>query len=379
MVASALAADATLEVVLAAQEVSPAKSDDWVSRVVEPCTKLALDVMDELTHGWGSALLVMFAASWLTAIGAFSMALMTSTGLHLMAQAFFYGMMTLTMVLVCVPIAMSRDPAAVSTSCDDLLAELNFRRCELLGQDELIGKIRDVEDYLDRLNNQQGMGFAVNETVLDKRRIRNMMVGVFGIFSTVVPFILAMFSTAMSGSTIYGMMANSTRVYAYTEKIMTYDQGVNFCESIWMVPVSIHSQAESDAMIELTGMRQGKQFHLGASRCADTASRSPNFRWDDGTPWDFANPGNDIVPTGYRITSDAESKQRMVVVYDGETVWMDTQGEHGIICAAVSLSMIKGDIPTIRRLGGPQSTRYVEQAVAGGVAKLPIQCPEVEL
>lgn len=379
MVASALAADATLEVVLAAQEVSPAEPDDWVSRVVEPSSKLALDVMDELTHGWGHALIVAFAASWLAAIGSFAMALTTSTSLDLMGQIFFYGMMTLTTLFVCVPIAMSRDPAAVSTSCDDLLAELNARRCEFLGQDEMIGKIRDLEDYLDRLNNQQGIGFAVNETVLDKKRIRNMMVGVFGIFSTVVPIIVAMFTTAMSGAPVYGMIANGTRVYAYTDKPMTYDQGVNFCESIWMVPVSIHSQAESDAIMELTGTQYGLQFHVGASRCADTADRSPNFLWDDGTPWDYTNPGNDIVPTGYRINSNRETFPRMVVLHEGETIWQDAQGEHGIICAASSLSMIKGDTPTIRRLGGPENTRYMQQVVAGGVVQLPTQCPDLEL
>eukprot|EP01052_Picozoa_sp_SAG31_P000965 SAG31_NODE_30_length_32545_cov_9.378999_28_plen_597_part_00 len=374
MVASALAADATLEVVLAAQEVSP-KSDDWVSRVVEPSTKLALDVMDELTHGWGSALFVMFAASWLTAVGSFAMALMmsTATGFFLV---FFYGMMSLTVLFVCVPIAMSRDPAGVSTSCDELLAELNARRCELLGQDELIGKIRDLEDYLDRLNNQQGIGFAVNETALDKPRIRNMMVGVFGIFSTVVPFIITLYSTAMDGTPVYGMMVNSTRVYAYTEKVMSYDQGVNFCESIWMKPVSIHSQTESDAMIELTGAQNGIQFYVGASRCADTIDRSPNFRWDDGTPWDFTNPGNDVVPTGYRMTGAAETKYRMVVMHENdETVWQDAQNDHGIICAAASLSEIKSDTPTIRRLGGPETTKYRKQVVAGGVPRLPAQCP----
>jgi hypothetical protein len=198
-VGSALAADATLEVVLAAQDVSP-ESDDWESLVVEPSKKLALDIMDELTHGWGRALLVTFATSWLTSLGAFTMVLFTSRASVVAGRAgtagslkfvdaltdavrrlllvntievtqadtrtrpttgvfmsfVHYSFLFMTVLWVCVPIAMSRDPAAVSTSCEDLLAELNARRSELLGQGEMIGKIRDLEDYLKNLNNCQG-------------------------------------------------------------------------------------------------------------------------------------------------------------------------------------------------------------------------------
>lgn len=89
------------------------------------------------------------------------------------------------------PIAMHRDPAAVSPSCDVLLAEFIARRYELLGDDAAIAKIMQLEDYLDRLNNRQGLGFVVNGTVLDKRKICQMMLAAGGIFTTVVPFIIS--------------------------------------------------------------------------------------------------------------------------------------------------------------------------------------------
>jgi hypothetical protein len=51
---------------------------------------------------------------------------------------------------------MSTDPAAVSSSCDDLLAELNSKRCELFGQPDAVANLNLLEDYLNTLNERQG-------------------------------------------------------------------------------------------------------------------------------------------------------------------------------------------------------------------------------
>jgi hypothetical protein len=210
------------------------------------------------------------------------------------------------------------------------------------------------------------------------------MIGIFGIFSTVVPFLIAIYTTAKPATPSYGMMSNSSRVYAYFEKVMMFDEGVTFCESIWMKPVSIHSKAENDAMFELTGGENGVQFYVGATRCVDTADRSPNYRWDDGSPWDFTNPGNDAWPTGYNVLAGEEDRRyRMVVVMDNsQTVWMDAgEAPHGIICAAPSLAHVKGGsaIPTIRRLGGPKNIQYmglVAAADGGSPQIISPECPE---
>jgi hypothetical protein len=219
--------------------------------------------------------------------------------------------------------------------------------------------------------------------VLDKKSIRSLMIGIFGVFSTVVPVLIAIYATAETATPVYGMMVNSSRVYACFEKPMTFDEGVTFCESIWMEPVSIHSTAENDALFELTGAENGVQFYVGATRCADTADRSPNYRWDDSSPWDFTNPGNDIVPTGYNMQAGYEDKYRMVIVAENsQKVWMDAgQAPHGIICAAPSLANVKGGsaIPTIRRLGGPKNMQYmglVAAADGGSPQPIPPECPE---
>jgi len=88
-----------------------------------------------------------------------------------------------TMCMI-VPLAMSLDPASVLTSCDDLLTELNAQRCEVLDDEERFCMIRRLEEYLNALNNRQGLGFSANGAVLDKKRLRNMMVAVGGVFGT---------------------------------------------------------------------------------------------------------------------------------------------------------------------------------------------------
>jgi hypothetical protein len=144
-VASALASHSTAEVLIAVEEVSP-KDTDWEIRVVDPAKKLALDIMDELTHGWGRALAVAYGIFWLLALACFADILLNSEksdSVIVVMRFFLLGMVT---VGVGVPLAMTMDPASVSTSCDDFLTELNARRCELLGDDAAINKIMQLED-----------------------------------------------------------------------------------------------------------------------------------------------------------------------------------------------------------------------------------------
>jgi hypothetical protein len=55
----------------------------------------------------------------------------------------------------------------------------------------------------------------MNGLVLDKKRLRTMMAGVFTIFATVVPFLLTLYSASNDAVAIYGQIANSTGIYAY--------------------------------------------------------------------------------------------------------------------------------------------------------------------
>jgi hypothetical protein len=151
-VASALAADATIEVLIAAETVAPTEPD-WTEKVGEPAKRLALDTMDELTHGWGRALAVAYGLYWLLGLGflAGGLGLANSGG-----GAFTNIFLVLSLSFSVLPLAMSTDPAAVSSTCDDLLAELNAKRCELFGQPDAVANLNVLEDYLNTLNERQG-------------------------------------------------------------------------------------------------------------------------------------------------------------------------------------------------------------------------------
>jgi hypothetical protein len=55
----------------------------------------------------------------------------------------------------------------------------------------------------------------MNGLVLDKKRLRTMMAGVFTVFATVVPFLLSLYSANSEAVAIYGQIANDTAIYAY--------------------------------------------------------------------------------------------------------------------------------------------------------------------
>jgi hypothetical protein len=55
----------------------------------------------------------------------------------------------------------------------------------------------------------------MNGLVLDKKRLRTMMAGVFTVFTTVVPFLLTLYSASSEAVAIYGQIANDTAIYAY--------------------------------------------------------------------------------------------------------------------------------------------------------------------
>jgi hypothetical protein len=59
------------------------------------------------------------------------------------------------------------------------------------------------------------LGFSMNGLVLDKKRLRTMIAGVFTAFATVVPFLLTLYSSSDDAVAIYGQMTNSSVIYAY--------------------------------------------------------------------------------------------------------------------------------------------------------------------
>lgn len=125
---------------IAAQTVSP-KDPLWLEKVADPAKHLTTDTMDELYHGWGRALALAYALFWTFALSMFSWTLAWSSGTPWQMMTVLVAWVTLSMYA---PLGMSMDPASVSTSCDDLLTELNVQRSELLGDEVTITSWRNT-------------------------------------------------------------------------------------------------------------------------------------------------------------------------------------------------------------------------------------------
>ena len=120
-------------------------------------------------------------------MGFFSLVLATVGSSYLSMRFFCYVSIVIMVTTALMPLSMSADPADVSSSCDELLAELNVQR----GNDDSMEThemLLRLETFLNSLNNREGLGFVAGGNVLDKRRLGRIIGGVFGLFATVVPF-----------------------------------------------------------------------------------------------------------------------------------------------------------------------------------------------
>jgi hypothetical protein len=213
---------------------------------------------------------------------------------------------------------------------------------------------------LNALNNRQGLGFSVYGSVLDKKRLRVMMTAVFGIFATVVPFLLAIYSAASDAAPVYGRMENNTRIFAYSAVVRDYATSAAFCESIWMDVASVHSKAEDEAIIQLIGP-YGDEVWIGGRKCtSETGSDAPHsseWEWEDGSKYDYTTTGLYDIKNGM-------DEPRLVTKFDSgvENIeWSDKPASsgHGVICAAAKLADLNTAVPNIRRLGGPKNAALI--------------------
>eukprot|EP01046_Picozoa_sp_COSAG06_P037923 COSAG06_NODE_4327_length_4364_cov_2.274091_3_plen_248_part_00 len=126
---------------------------------------------------------------------------------------------------------------------------------------------------------------------MDKKRLRVMYASVAGVFSTVVPLLLA-FNSDSQNAMHYGSFSTHPAVYAFNAESRGYEDSVKFCESLWMDIAVFHSMEELlDGMLSLT---HGVDSFVGATRAPAPDGGAPNsFAWVDGTPW--WQPEEDII------------------------------------------------------------------------------------
>jgi len=127
---------------------------------------------------------------------------------------------------------------------------LNAQRRDLLDDSDHLQRsqvdemIQMLENYLDRLNNKQGLGFSAYGAVLDKKRHRVIMSAVAGVFAKIVPFLLAIYSVSNNAAPFYWRLDNSTRIFAYPVVSRNYADSAAFCESLWKDVASVHIGTE---------------------------------------------------------------------------------------------------------------------------------------
>jgi hypothetical protein len=282
-VSAALAADSVLEVAHAVNAISPADEDRWEANVVTPALALANGPIHLLSNGWGRGLALCYVGLWSAAIAAIFtfcrhlLIVLSAPSVGRINTLLFNATAMLT--LLGMPLAISQAVAAVSTSCDDLGESINQRRIENL---DTGARLMQLELALQNLNNRQGLGFVMFDSVLDKKKLRTIYGAVAGMFATLVPLIVA-FNTGSSDGVIYGSFAGSEMVYAYNPLGRPQDAAEAFCEKLWMFPASLDPSAvtEEEIFAVLNGLAGLGSASLGAFR----GEAPGTMVWADGTPW----------------------------------------------------------------------------------------------
>jgi hypothetical protein len=186
-----------------------------------------------------------------------------------------------------------------------------------------------------------------------------MMTAVFGIFATVVPFLLALYSAASGDVPVYGRMDNSTRIFAHSAVGRDYAASAAFCESLWMDVASVHSKIEEEAIVQLIGTYA--EAWVGGRKCKSETgpgdAHSSEWQWEDGSKYDYTTSGL------YDIR-DGMDQPRMAIKFDsveGFIEWSDKGASNalGVVCAAAELANLKTAVPNIRRLGGPKNVALI--------------------
>jgi hypothetical protein len=197
---AAALASAKLEAVAAAVRAAAAQRDEldaatWRATIAEPATDLARAVLPQLSRGWGRGL---------RAVGAGHLALAVGVGAYVFENRGMLdrgGVEAVGWVLRFVgfaalmgaPLALALAPAAVSTRCDELKDGLTMLHAKDL--EGAAGRIDALYNFLDRVNNKQGIGFAlgggVSATVVDKKYLTQTAFTVYAVLGALVPTLLA--------------------------------------------------------------------------------------------------------------------------------------------------------------------------------------------
>ena len=87
--------------------------------------------------------------------------------------------------------------------------------------------------------------------------------------------------------------ATCTVKFAVSSTARNYADSIKYCRSIGMTIASIHSAAENSAVKSMIK----KVSYLGATEIKQGGNTANNWKWDDGSKWDFL-ASNDGLKSG---------------------------------------------------------------------------------
>jgi hypothetical protein len=97
------------------------------------------------------------------------------------------------LAMVVTGLALLYDPAYITTTCETFRNELNKKRVANDGSlcsPKLAARLENMERLMDGLNYGAGMGFSILGTVIDVRTVKQLLVGVLTLASSVGPTLL---------------------------------------------------------------------------------------------------------------------------------------------------------------------------------------------
>ena len=100
-------------------------------------------------------------------------------------------------------------------------------------------------------------------------------------FSTVIPFLLAM-NSSDDHVIYYGKFTNTSTVYAFNKEARSFEDAMDFCTHLWMLPASIHSRDMGMRILQgFVGKKESINVVIGAYK--DEGGQS--LQWINGDPW----------------------------------------------------------------------------------------------
>ena len=171
--------------------------DEWDRKALRPTVTLAIQIMP-LVSQFSSLIMLCFGVFWILAFSFFALSInpnmeyiQTRVGLEWLPTAALTMLSFFTTATTAfVPLLLAREPASVSTSCKDLVNELNnIRLAEPIVETDL--RVGILERAISKANHGQGIGFFFGRTLIDQAFLQKIGTTIGALVSTIVPIVWA--------------------------------------------------------------------------------------------------------------------------------------------------------------------------------------------